>query len=84
MTVEDSWGGDIVTAAIAALAHSTDGITLQFHGLQQLRHHLHRRGAPQRTGGRRRPQTGLGARPRLDVLGDSVLTVESANLPPNG
>ena len=23
MTVEDSWGGDIVTAAIASLAHST-------------------------------------------------------------
>ena len=24
MNIEDTWGGDIVTAAIAALAHSTD------------------------------------------------------------
>ena len=45
MTIEDSWGGDIVTAAIAHLAHSTpDGVPVLGHRLQQLRHAQHRPG----------------------------------------
>lgn len=77
MTIEDSWGGDITTAAIAHLAHSTPPellfsstdfnsyVTVSFAD-----------GAPTRQAGRlaasREP--GLGIRPRLDVLGDPVIT----------
>ena len=47
MTLEDSWGGDIVTAAIAHLAHSTPHrVPLHRHRLQQLRHALDRRRRP--------------------------------------
>ena len=73
MTIEDSWGGDITTAAIAHLAHSTpDGAALHRDRLQQLRHGEHRRGRPaaaQRPHGRldgagaRRTPAAEGARP---------------------
>ena len=44
MTLEDSWGGDIATAAIAHLAHSTPTEFLfTTHRLQQLRHGHDRR-----------------------------------------
>ena len=44
MTIEDSWGGDIVTAAIAHLAHSTpEALLLLRDRLQQLRDAPHRR-----------------------------------------
>ena len=47
MTLEDSWGGDITTAAIAHLAHSTPGrVPLHQHRLQQLRHRQHGRRCP--------------------------------------
>ena len=78
MTIEDTWGGDIITAAIAHLAHSTPErflfsatdfnsyVTLSFAD-----------GAPQRRKGRlaasREP--GLGVRPRMDVLGAPVFEV---------
>ena len=78
MTIEDTWGGDIITAAIAHLAHSTPErflfsatdfnsyVTLSFAD-----------GAPQRKKGRlaasREP--GLGVRPRMDVLGAPVFEV---------
>ena len=52
MTIEDSWGGDIVTAAIAHLAHSTPpDLLLLRHRLQQLRHAEHRRGSTAAGGG---------------------------------
>ena len=78
MTVEDSWGGDIVTAAIAALAHSTP--TELLFSSTDFNSYVTTsiaEGAPQRTGGRLAAGTepGLGVRPRLDVLGDPVLTV---------
>ena len=79
MTLEDSWGGDIVTAAIAHLAHScppevfftaTDFnsyVTVSFAD-----------GAPQRANGRLAASTapGLGITPNLIVLGKPVLVVE--------
>ena len=76
MTIEDSWGGDIVTAAIAHLAHSTPSellfTTTDFNSYvtQSIAD-----GAPKRTNGRMAASTepGLGVRPKLDVLGDPVL-----------
>jgi len=78
MTIEDTWGGDIVTAAIAHLAHSTPTrflfsstdfnsyVTVSFAD-----------GAPRRQGGRlassREP--GLGVRPDLSRLGEPVFEV---------
>jgi L-alanine-DL-glutamate epimerase-like enolase superfamily enzyme len=75
MTLEDSWGGDIVTAAIAHLAHSTPpeflftSTDFNSYVTQSIAD-----GAPQRKGGRMAASTepGLGIRPRLDVLGDPV------------
>ena len=78
MTIEDSWGGDIVTAAIAHLAHSTPPellfsstdfnsyVTVPFAD-----------GAPQRANGRLAASTepGLGVRPDWGVLGRPVLEV---------
>ena len=63
MTLEDSWGGDIATAAIAHLAHSTPTEFLfTTHRLQQLRHRQYRR---RRAAARERPHGGVhGARPR--------------------
>jgi L-alanine-DL-glutamate epimerase-like enolase superfamily enzyme len=75
MTIEDSWGGDITTAAIAHLAHSTPPdllfsstdfnsyVTVSFAD-----------GAPRRSEGRLAAslEPGLGVRPRLDVLGEPV------------
>ncbi len=78
MTIEDSWGGDIVTAAIAHLAHSTPPELLftatDFNSYVTV---STAEGAPQRVGGRMAaPATaGLGVRPRMDVLGDPVVDV---------
>ena len=79
MTIEDSWGGDIVTAAIAALAHSTPPELLfsstDFNSYVST---SIAEGAPQRMGGRLAAGTaaGLGVQPRMDVLGEPVLVVE--------
>ncbi|HVW36436.1 MAG TPA: cis-3-hydroxy-L-proline dehydratase [Pirellulales bacterium] len=75
MTLEDSWGGDIVTAAIAHLAHSTPSEFLftstdfNSYVTQSIAD-----GAPQRVAGRLAASTepGLGVRPKMDVLGDPV------------
>lgn len=78
MTLEDTWGGDIVTAAIAHLAHSTPEefrftstdfnsyVTVDFAD-----------GAPRRSGGYMKASQapGLGIEPRLEVLGDPVLEI---------
>ena len=78
MTLEDSWGGDIVTAAIAHLAHSTppefqftatdfnSNVTVSIA-----------EGAPQRVHGRMEASArpGLGVTPRMEVLGKPVLEV---------
>ena len=78
MTIEDSWGGDIVTAAIAHLAHSTPTELLftstDFNSYVTV---STAEGAPQRDNGRMAASTepGLGIRPRAEVLGSPVLDV---------
>lgn len=79
MTIEDTWGGDIVTAAIAHLAHSTATEFLftstDFNSYGPL---CIADGAPQRKEGRLAASTapGLGVSPRFDVLGDPVVEIE--------
>lgn len=79
MTLEDSWGGDIVTAAISHFAHSTPTeflfsstdfnsyVTVPFAD-----------GAPQRNNGRLAASTspGLGINPVMDVVGKPLVVVE--------
>jgi L-alanine-DL-glutamate epimerase-like enolase superfamily enzyme len=78
MTIEDTWGGDIVTAAIAHLAHSTPTELLfsstDFNSYVTV---SIAEGAPQRVLGRMAASQapGLGVTPRLDVLGEPVLRV---------
>lgn len=79
MTIEDSWGGDIATAAIAHLAQSTPTdllfTTTDFNSYVTV---STADGAPQRVKGRMSAsnEPGLGVRPKLDVLGAPVLVVE--------
>lgn len=79
MTIEDSWGGDITTAAIAHLAHSTPPEFLftatDFNSYVTVSAAA---GAPQRVQGRMAASTapGLGVQPRLDVLGPPRLVIE--------
>lgn len=78
MTIEDTWGGDIVTAAIAHLAHSTPPEYLfsatDFNSYVTVSIAT---GAPERRNGRlaASSQPGLGIEPRREVLGEPVLTV---------
>ena len=79
MTIEDTWGGDIITAAIAHLAHSTPEryrftatdfnsyVTVPFAA-----------GAPERENGRMKSsdQPGLGISPDFDVLGDPIAVID--------
>lgn len=75
MTLEDSWGGDIITAAISHLAHSTPteylftSTDFNSYVTQSIAD-----GAPQRENGRMAASTepGLGVTPKFDVLGDPV------------
>ncbi len=80
MTLEDSWGGDIVTAAIAHLSQGTPP-DLQFTSTDFNSYVTTSiaDGAPQRVDGRMSASTepGLGIRPKFDVLGDPVW--ESSN-----
>ena len=79
MTLEDSWGGDVVTAAIAHLAHSCPPEFLftatDFNSYTTA---TTAAGAPQRAHGRLAASTvpGLGVEPLMDVLGPPVLVVE--------
>lgn len=78
MTLEDSWGGDITTAAIAHLAHSTPEefrfTSTDFNSYVTVSTAV---GAPQREQGfmaaSRLP--GLGIEPKLSVLGKPVVEV---------
>jgi L-alanine-DL-glutamate epimerase-like enolase superfamily enzyme len=78
MTLEDSWGGDIVTAAIAHLAHSTPTEFLftatDFNSYVTV---TIADGAPRRVNGRMAASTkpGLSIAPKMDVLGKPVLEV---------
>jgi L-alanine-DL-glutamate epimerase-like enolase superfamily enzyme len=78
MTIEDTWGGDIVTAAIAHLAHSTPPELLfsatDFNSYVTV---SIAEGAPQRNHGRlaASAKPGLGIEPRMDVLGAPVFRI---------
>jgi cis-L-3-hydroxyproline dehydratase len=78
MTIEDSWGGDIVTATIAHLARSTpeefsfSATDFNSYGTVDIA-----TGAPKRAGGfMTAPDApGLGIEPIFDVLGDPVVVI---------
>ena len=78
MTLEDTWGGDIVTAAIAHLAHSTPpeflftATDFNSYVTQPLAD-----GAPHRVNGRMASsmKPGLGIEPIMEVLGDPVFVI---------
>ena len=78
MTIEDSWGGDITTAAIAHLAHSTPTDFLftstDFNSYVTV---SNAEGAPQRINGRMSAskEPGLGVRPRFEILGDPLVDI---------
>ena len=78
MTLEDSWGGDITTAAIAHLAHSTPEefrfTSTDFNSYVTV---STAEGAPQREHGFMATSNdpGLGITPRMDVLGKRVVEV---------
>ncbi|HRF59321.1 MAG TPA: enolase C-terminal domain-like protein [Fimbriimonadaceae bacterium] len=75
MTLEDSWGGDIVTAAIAHLAHSTPekyrftATDFNSYGSVSIA-----AGAPSRVDGKfaASSEPGLGIHPHAPVLGDPI------------
>lgn len=78
VTIEDSWGGDVTTAAIAHLAQSTPPEFLftatDFNSYVTV---STAEGAPRREAGRLAASTapGLGITPRMEVLGEPVLDV---------
>lgn len=75
LNIEDTWGGDVATAAIAALAHSTPPQLLfastDFNSYVTV---STAEGAPQRVDGRMASSgaPGLGIQPRMEVLGEPV------------
>ena len=78
MTLEDSWGGDITTAAIAHLAHSTPEefrfTSTDFNSYVTV---STAHGAPQRVNGfmQASAKPGLGIEPKFEVLGPRVVEV---------
>lgn len=78
MTLEDSWGGDVTTAAIAHLAHSTPEefrfTSTDFNSYVTVSNAT---GAPRREQGYMQASTapGLGIEPRMDVIGPRVVEV---------
>ena len=80
MTIEDSWGGDITTAAIAHLAHSTpEELRFSATDFNSYVTVSTAEGAPKRRNGRMAASTepGLGVRPRLKVLGRPLVEVSA-------
>jgi len=78
MTLEDSWGGDIATAAIAHLAQSTPPqflfTTTDFNSYVTV---STAEGAPKRVNGRMTASKspGLGIQPKLETLGKPVVEI---------
>jgi L-alanine-DL-glutamate epimerase-like enolase superfamily enzyme len=78
MTLEDSWGGDIATAAIAHLAQSTPPeflfTTTDFNSYVTV---STAEGAPKRVNGRMAASKspGLGIQPKLEALGKPVVEI---------
>ncbi len=78
MTIEDSWGGDIVTAAIAHLAHSTpESLRFSSTDFNSYVSVSVAEGAPTRAEGRMSAGTapGLGIEPRREVLGKPLIEI---------
>ena len=78
MTLEDSWGGDITTAAIAHLAHSTpEAFRFSSTDFNSYVSVSTADGAPQRSNGCMAASTmpGLGIRVKMEVLGGRVVDV---------
>ena len=78
MTLEDSWGGDIVTAAISHLAHSTpEEFRFSSTDFNSYVTKPFAKGAPKRENGQMAASTapGLGVEPDFDVLGPRVVEV---------
>jgi L-alanine-DL-glutamate epimerase-like enolase superfamily enzyme len=79
MTIEDTWGSDIITAAISHLAHSTPPeflfTTTDFNSYVTV---STAEGAPHRINGcmSASSRPGLGITPKMDVLGKPVLTIK--------
>ena len=79
MTIEDTWGGDFATAAIAHLAHSTPPRFLftatDFNSYVTV---ATAEDPPRRVGGRLAAPSapGIGLAPRPDVLGEPVVVIE--------
>jgi len=77
MIIEDTWGSEIATAAIAHLAQSTPAdARLASTDFQNYNAVTTADGAPTTSDGRMHAPTepGLGVEPRVDVLGDAVET----------
>lgn len=78
MTLEDSWGGDITTAAIAHLAHSTPEAfrftSTDFNSYVTVSNAT---GAPERRNGFMQASSspGLGIKPRFEMIGPRVVEV---------
>jgi len=78
MTLEDSWGGDIATAAIAHLAQSTPPellfTTTDFNSYVTVSTAA---GAPRRVNGRMAAShsPGLGIQPKMEVLGKRIVEI---------
>ncbi len=80
MTIEDSWGGDIITAAIAHLAHSTpEALRFSATDFNSYVTVQNATGAPQRVSGHMiaSDEAGLGIAPNMDVLGKPVAEYKS-------
>jgi L-alanine-DL-glutamate epimerase-like enolase superfamily enzyme len=81
MTIEDTWGGDIVTATIAHLARSTpekfcfSATDFNSYGTVTIAE-----GAPKRVDGKMttNEEPGLGVVPKFDVLGAPEFTIGTA------
>lgn len=78
LTIEDTWGGDIVTAVIAHLAHSTPpDFLFSSTDFNSYVTRSNAAGAPQRKNGRlaASAEPGLGIEPVWSVLGEPVLSI---------
>lgn len=79
MTLEDSWGGDIITAAIAHLAHSTpEEFRFTSTDFNSYVTTSIAQGAPQRENGKMAASTkpGLGIEPKMEVLGELLQIIQ--------
>lgn len=75
MTIEDSWGGDIITAAIAHLAHSTpESLRFSATDFNSYVKVQNASGAPRREAGHMMASDtpGLGIEPNMEALGQAV------------